>query len=216
MERAVRVCFTEHFERLRLRCCGKRKERQIFVLGVSYHFLHELVVAVDLVLGFALDLGVFVQSVLRIGKHGFQLYCRAARLRGMRLVHDDGEVSALYLFNLRINNGEFLQRRYDNANTVHIAGILKNTGEFLLRVCAVLHFNALPLLRLRCFYKAYQRIGIEGELCVVCIGVLCVAAAFGEEERFDIGLKAFFGCVVYAHTGTSRLPVTHSNMSDFL
>ena len=88
------------------------------MLSVGEHLLHELIIAVDLVLRLALDLGVFSERRLRIRKCSFQFDSGAACLRGMRLVYDDGKIPPCHLVHFLIDDREFLQGRDDDAHAV--------------------------------------------------------------------------------------------------
>ena len=70
---AVRVLGAEQLQRGGFWGGGKGKEGQILVPPVGGQFLHQRILRVDLVLRFALQLGIFPQRVLGVGKGGFQL-----------------------------------------------------------------------------------------------------------------------------------------------
>ena len=129
MKCAVLPLVAEHLQRFGLGRCGECEKRQIRVLSVGEHLLQNGIVAVDLVLGFALDLRIFAERFFGIGKGGFQLDCGAAGLRGMRLVHDHGEIAPRGTVHLLIDHRELLQGRDNNAHAAvecvaQIAGIL--------------------------------------------------------------------------------------------
>ena len=70
---AIRVLGAEQFQRGGFWGGGKGKEGQVLVPPVGGQFLHQRILRVDLVLRFALQLGIFPQRVLGVGKGGFQL-----------------------------------------------------------------------------------------------------------------------------------------------
>ncbi len=119
MERAKRTVvalFAEHLEGRVFRGRGKGEERKVFVLAVREHFPNEFVFRVDFLLRFSFDFRVFFERVFGIGERGFELHRGSARLRRMRFVDDNRVIAPFGGVDLIVNDGEFLQRRYNNAN----------------------------------------------------------------------------------------------------
>ena len=73
IEASVHILGAEHFQRLRLGRGGKGKKAQVLVLAMHQHFLQQLVLTVDFILGLAFDFGIFAQGGFGIGQSGFEL-----------------------------------------------------------------------------------------------------------------------------------------------
>ena len=99
--------------------------------SVGGQFLHQRILRVDLVLRFALQLGIFPQRVLGVGKGGFQALRQRCRSGGVRFVDDNGIVLPGGLVYLSIDDRELLQRGDDDACAV-VDGIPQITGVFVL------------------------------------------------------------------------------------
>ena len=67
----VRVLGAKQFQRGGFWGGGKGKEGQVLVPPVGGQFLHQCILRVNLVLRFALQLGIFPQRILGVGKGSF-------------------------------------------------------------------------------------------------------------------------------------------------
>ena len=117
-ETAVFLLRAEHFQRCGLRRGGEGEKGQVLVPPVGDHLPHQLVLRVDFLLRFSLDLRVLPERVLSVRQRRFQLQGCGSRLRRMGLVHDDGEILALRRLHFLINHRKLLQRRHDDPRPV--------------------------------------------------------------------------------------------------
>ena len=81
---------------------------------VNQHLPDQLILGVHFLLRHALDLGILLERILRVGQGGLQLQGRSACLGGVGFVHDDGVVAAPGGVHLLIDDGELLQRGHDD------------------------------------------------------------------------------------------------------
>ena len=115
---SVRLFRAEGFDGFALGHGGEGEEGKIAVPSVRKHDLRQLVVTVDFVLFPALQLGIFPQRILGIGKGGLHFDGGGACLRGMCFVYNNGKTLAGRVADFLVNDGEFLQCGDDNAAAV--------------------------------------------------------------------------------------------------
>ena len=98
------------------------------MLSVGQHLSDDAVFGVlDLRLGLAFQLGVFAESVRGVRQGDLEFGRAVARLAGVGLVHDDGEVLLLAPVHLFEDEGELLERRNDDADPV-VDGVAQSLG----------------------------------------------------------------------------------------
>ena len=101
------------------------------MLPVGNHLTDQAVIGIHLILGLALQLGIFPQGIGSIRQRDLQLHGRFAGLGRMGLIHDDGEALAAGIIHFLIDHRELLQRG-DNDTLSGVERVPQIPGGLLL------------------------------------------------------------------------------------
>ena len=101
------------------------------MLSVGDHLTDQTVIGIHLILGLALQLGIFPQGIGSIRQRDLQLHGRFAGLGRMGLIHDDGEALAAGIIHFLVDHRELLQRG-DNDTLSGVERVPQIPGGLLL------------------------------------------------------------------------------------